>query len=391
MFAASFSTLKKRTSQLLKGEEGAGRRGDGDLDGLEAVGVPENVSSFAPIGQIIVRYEVQNGPADDRDAAAFLLAVPEDGTLTGGLIRKKFPMPGQFHFRFKTPTSDGSFGGWVWVDLANDAEYAPIFRGEVYMKVLKLPDGAASRSHRSLSGGQTFASQQPAPLQGGLGATVEPARPRVAAPPAASQPSLFEEAATLPRGAASPPPPPDDLMELGVASCASPSMSSPMGSPGGGSPSRSPPTPAPPPVVIPDRQTLVAQREAAERARVEEANRIHNERRDSEEQLRKDKLSMSNKLYAEMDAWAKTADGQSFKDIRTLLSTVHTVIWPNSGWDPLSLSELVAKDSNVKRYYRKAILMCHPDKQQEAAPEQQVRADRIFQALNEAFKASGDS
>uniref|UniRef100_A0A7S1SFU5 J domain-containing protein n=1 Tax=Alexandrium catenella TaxID=2925 RepID=A0A7S1SFU5_ALECA len=180
------------------------------------------------------------------------------------------------------------------------------------------------------------------------------------------------------------PAPPDDLMELGVTASPSPPTPSPVGSVGG-SPSRSPPTPTPPL----DRAKLVAEREAAEKARVDEANRVHAERRQSEEQLKKDKLKMSNKLYAEMDGWAKTPDMQSFKDIRTLLSTVHTVMWPNAGWQPLTLSELVAKDSNVKKYYRKAVLMCHPDKQTEADPERQVRADRIFQALNEAFKASG--
>ena len=49
-------------------------------------------------------------------------------------VRSSFPPPGQYHFRFKVhgrsafkshqnrtaqaPTSDGSFGGWVWIDLA---------------------------------------------------------------------------------------------------------------------------------------------------------------------------------------------------------------------------------------------------------------------------------
>ena len=36
--------------------------------------------------------------------------------------------------------------------------------------------------------------------------------------------------------------------------------------------------------------------------------------------------------------------------------------------------------------YRKAILMCHPDKQKDAPPEQVYRADRIFNALSESWK-----
>mmetsp|Transcript_96095 Transcript_96095/g.299281 ORF Transcript_96095/g.299281 Transcript_96095/m.299281 type:complete len:253 (-) Transcript_96095:84-842(-) len=249
------------------------------------------------------------------------------------------------------------------------------------MKVLKLPDGASRCSHKSLSSGQGAAVQPPVQPKAGLGFAADPAEMSPGASP--RQPSLFEDPAP-PRTAPPPPPrPPDDLMEIGFTASPSPS-----GSPSG-SPPMSPPTPAPPPVVMPDRRKLVAEREAQERARVEEANRVHAERRASEEQLKRDKLKMTNHLYAEMDTWAKTADGQSFKDVRTLLSTVHSVIWPDSGWQQLPLSELVAKDSNVKKYYRKAILLCHPDKQQEADPERQVRADRIFQALNEAFKVSG--
>lgn len=401
MFAASFSTLKKRTKEftkeLLKGEDGGGggaggggggRRLDDELDGLE----PGELSNFAPVGQMILRYEVQNGTVADQESSAFLLPMPDaDASITGGLIRSNFPMPGQFHFRFKAPTGDGSFGGFVWVDLANDKEFAPVYRGEIYMKVLKLPDGVKTLTHTSIAGGlasfQTSASRPPPPPvqtgAGPLGSAVD----AFGAMPASQLPQM---PTSQPSVQTSPPPrvapaPPDDLMELGAA------MSPPSSSPGGSPPSRSPPTPTPPPVVMPDRAKLVAEREAAEKAAVDAANRVHTERRNSEEQLKKDKLHMSNKLYAEMDGWAKTADGQNFKDVRTLISTVHTVLWPNSGWQPLPLSELVAKDSNVKKYYRKAVLMCHPDKQTEADPERQVRADRIFQALNEAFKASGDS
>merc|ERR1719203_1322397 len=97
---------------------------------------------------------------------------------------------------------------------------------------------------------------------------------------------------------------------------------------------------------------------------------------------------MNNELAAEMDCWAKMPDGQSYKDIKVLLSTLHTVTWPNSGWKECPLSELVTNESNIKKYYRKAILLAHPDKHSDTSPTQQVRADRIFQALNEAFKVS---
>lgn len=388
MFAASLNTLKRRTTQLLKGEEGK-RNDDDTLDSLEYAGI-ESVNSFAPVGNVIIRYELQHENTSDPEEAAFLVPLGDSDGLSVGTIRSKFPMPGQYHFRFKAPTSDGSFGGYVWVDLANDGELAPTFRGDIHMKVLKLPDTVSSRSQKSLSAGQTSASQLSRPglgtaSPGGSGLVDDSPSPPLPRGVPAAEPMLLESDTAVP---AAPPrrsvAPPDDLMELGVNMCMqdqSPARSL------SASPTASPPAPSPPPVVMLDRNQLVAEREAKEKARVDEANRVHQERRMAEDQLKKDKLKMSNKLYDEMDRWAKTPDGQSFKDIRTLLSTMHNVVWQGSGWQQLSLAELVAKDSNVKKYYRKAILMCHPDKQTEADPEQQVRADRIFNALNEAFKA----
>merc|ERR1719152_675382 len=102
--------------------------------------------------------------------------------------------------------------------------------------------------------------------------------------------------------------------------------------------------------------------------------------------MKASKVQASNNLSVELDRWAKTPDGVAFKDIRSLLSTQHEVLWPDSGWKPVSLSELI-QDGTIKKKYRQAIIVVHPDKMKSAEPEKQVRADRIFQALNEAFKA----
>eukprot|EP00811_Abedinium_folium_P003324 NODE_13055_length_1188_cov_2.820924.p1 GENE.NODE_13055_length_1188_cov_2.820924~~NODE_13055_length_1188_cov_2.820924.p1 ORF type:complete len:105 (-),score=18.23 NODE_13055_length_1188_cov_2.820924:167-481(-) len=87
-----------------------------------------------------------------------------------------------------------------------------------------------------------------------------------------------------------------------------------------------------------------------------------------------------------MDAWARTPDGSSFKDIRTLLSTAHEVDWKHSGWEPLTLSQLMVKEGEIKRKFRKAITIFHPDKHQEADAEVQFRTERIFEAVNAAYK-----
>merc|ERR1719336_844365 len=142
--------------------------------------------------------------------------------------------------------------------------------------------------------------------------------------------------------------------------------------------------PAPPQVF--DRAKLVAEREARERQRVADASARQQEATQKEEKLKADKVEKNNELALEMDRWAKTPDGQAYKDIKVLLSTLHSVTWQGCPWKELPLAELVGNENKIKTWYRKAILLVHPDKQADTPPEQQVRADRIFQALNEAFK-----
>lgn len=50
------------------------------------------------------------------------------------------------------------------------------------------------------------------------------------------------------------------------------------------------------------------------------------------------------------------------RNIRALLSTLNTVLWDGeTRWKPVSMADLVTPDQ-VKKYYRKAVLVVHPDK-----------------------------
>ena len=52
------------------------------------------------------------------------------------------------------------------------------------------------------------------------------------------------------------------------------------------------------------------------------------------------------------------------RNIRALLSTLHTVLWEGeTRWRPVGMADLVTPD-HVKKYYRKAVLIVHPDKVQ---------------------------
>lgn len=50
------------------------------------------------------------------------------------------------------------------------------------------------------------------------------------------------------------------------------------------------------------------------------------------------------------------------RNIRALLSTLHTALWDGeSRWTPVGMADLVTP-AQVKKHYRRAVLVVHPDK-----------------------------
>ncbi|KAM8961962.1 cyclin-G-associated kinase [Pelodytes ibericus] len=71
------------------------------------------------------------------------------------------------------------------------------------------------------------------------------------------------------------------------------------------------------------------------------------------------------------------------RNIRALISTLHTVLWEGeTKWKPVNMAELVSHDQ-VKKYYRKAVLVVHPDKATGQSYEQYAKM--IFMELNDAW------
>lgn len=71
------------------------------------------------------------------------------------------------------------------------------------------------------------------------------------------------------------------------------------------------------------------------------------------------------------------------RNIRALLSTLHTVLWDGeSRWTPVSMADLVTPEQ-VKKQYRRAVLVVHPDKAT-GQPYEQC-AKMIFMELNDAW------
>ncbi|KAM3846993.1 cyclin-G-associated kinase isoform 2-T2 [Vipera latastei] len=97
-------------------------------------------------------------------------------------------------------------------------------------------------------------------------------------------------------------------------------------------------------------------------------------------EMRKQELSKDmDPLKLKLLEWV---DGKE-RNIRALLSTLHTVLWEGeTKWKPVGMADLVTPDQ-VKKYYRKAALVVHPDKA--TGQPYEHYAKMIFMELNDAW------
>ncbi|KAK6312720.1 hypothetical protein J4Q44_G00160670 [Coregonus suidteri] len=97
-------------------------------------------------------------------------------------------------------------------------------------------------------------------------------------------------------------------------------------------------------------------------------------------EMRKQELSKNmDPLKLQILDWIEGKE----RNIRALLSTLHTVLWEGeTRWKPVNIADLVTPDQ-VKRYYRKAALVVHPDKA--AGKPYEDYATLIFMELNDAW------
>ncbi|XP_039004059.1 auxilin-like protein 1 isoform X2 [Hibiscus syriacus] len=103
---------------------------------------------------------------------------------------------------------------------------------------------------------------------------------------------------------------------------------------------------------------LIAQREQAERNRFAET------------------------LDADVKRWSSGKEG----NLRALLSTLQYILGPESGWQPIPLTEVITSAA-VKKAYRKATLCVHPDKLQQrgASIQHKYICEKVFDLLKEAW------
>ncbi|KAG6721471.1 hypothetical protein I3842_03G113200 [Carya illinoinensis] len=139
-------------------------------------------------------------------------------------------------------------------------------------------------------------------------------------------------------------------------------------------------------------QEVEGESEERRRARLERHQRAHEraakalaEKNQRDLQTQRDQAErhrIAETLDVEIKRWAAGKEG----NLRALLSTLQYVLWPESGWQPVSLTDMLTAPA-VKKIYRKATLCIHPDKVQQkgATLQQKYVAEKVFDLLKEAW------
>nr|GEX70116.1 hypothetical protein [Tanacetum cinerariifolium] len=83
-------------------------------------------------------------------------------------------------------------------------------------------------------------------------------------------------------------------------------------------------------------------------------------------------------LEGDIKRWAVGKEG----NLRALISSLQHVLWAGSGWQPISLTDLITSTA-VKKTYYKTTLCVHPDKVQQkgANVEHKYIAEKVFDLL----------
>ncbi|XP_044981204.1 auxilin-related protein 2-like isoform X1 [Hordeum vulgare subsp. vulgare] len=131
-----------------------------------------------------------------------------------------------------------------------------------------------------------------------------------------------------------------------------------------------------------ERRRARSERHQRTRERAAKALAEKNERdmQVQREQAERDRIGDS--LDFEIKRWAAGKEG----NLRALLSTLQYILWPECGWQAVSLTDLIT-GASVKKQYRKATLCIHPDKVQQkgATLQQKYIAEMVFDMLKEAW------
>jgi len=131
-----------------------------------------------------------------------------------------------------------------------------------------------------------------------------------------------------------------------------------------------------------ERSALRAARAARVQKRIDDqlAEKLQRDKREADE--REQQADLKSRVAGKVGAWKKKCNG----NIVALLASLDDVLWEGSGWKAIPMGDLLS-DAGVKKGWRKANLLVHPDKvkQKGGDVETLVLADYIFDNLKESY------
>ncbi|KUF98304.1 Transcription initiation factor IIF subunit beta [Phytophthora nicotianae] len=308
-------------------------------------------------GGIWAFYYLQGEDGEDRSHPnAFKLTGLSPGTdVTLADVLRSFPLrnPSAFHFRFRLNSNKGNT--FYWLDVTQPTQKVPLAGGRVICKLLRLErpqkPGLVFRRRPVLkwaSGSQPPKRQGSSSALGDSSSSVQSAK--------AVQP--LGESSNFHRSSSSP------GFEQGRPAKYSDRA------PGSGNGAES-------------RHSNSSSRTSSTSGDKKPVSRTGSGSKTTEAQGNLEDFLASAVLGPRLKAWAE--DNGRVKNIRTLLSTMHQVMWEDCKWTEVNMGKLI-QPNDIKKHYRKAMIVVHPDKSGGRNAEQLLIAERVFAALNTAWE-----
>lgn len=113
------------------------------------------------------------------------------------------------------------------------------------------------------------------------------------------------------------------------------------------------------------------------------------ERENKKKQDEAEEDAIRKQLEPKIKAWSEEHGKK--KQLRALLASLHTILWPGAEWKQVTIGDLLDA-KKVKVQFHKASRVVHPDKTHHLPPDQRFLAKRIFDSLSQAkneFDESG--
>ena len=105
------------------------------------------------------------------------------------------------------------------------------------------------------------------------------------------------------------------------------------------------------------------------------------EREDKKKRDEAEEDEVRKRLEPRIKSWSEEHGKK--KQLRALLATLHTILWPDAPWKQVTIGDLL-DDKKVKLAFHKASRVVHPDKAHHLDAEKRFLAKRIFDALSQA-------